>query len=154
MCVCVYACITTHMSRCMCACRINHLFLGLSRKLGESKQAIRMQIMTDVCMCLVVAGGGGGQWNPHQTIYYNDRKQEVQPLQSHMAASCVGSKRKEDREHDTEYLCVCVCVCVCKFGRPLFDSNTICIFTQTYEEDVSERKHSHLPTAKDSSSVQ
>lgn len=43
-----------------------------------------------VCMCVVVAGGGG-QWNPHQTIYYNDRKQEVQPLHSHMAASCLGN---------------------------------------------------------------
>lgn len=41
-----------------------------------------------------------GSMNLHQTIYYNDRKQEVQPLHSHMAASCVGNQKKEDREDD------------------------------------------------------
>lgn len=48
----------------------------------------------------MAVAGGGGQWNPRQTIYYNDRKQEVQPLHSHMAASCLGNKKSKDREDD------------------------------------------------------
>lgn len=80
---------------------------------GGLKQAIWMLIGADVCMCkMVVAGGGWGQWNPHQTIYYNDRKQEVQPLHSHMAASCLGNKKKEDREDDRGCVHVCQAVCV------------------------------------------
>lgn len=58
--------------------------------MGELKQVVWRQIRKDACVCVrvyvcvVVAGGGRRQRNPHQTIYYNDTKQEVQPLsQSH-----------------------------------------------------------------------
>lgn len=65
---------------------------------------------TCVCAWLLLVKGGWGQRNQQQTIYYNDRKQEVQPLYSHMAASCLGSKRREDRENDREKESVCVYV--------------------------------------------
>lgn len=112
VCVCrylhVYVVEHTYLSLCPCTCWINDVFLGMSRKWGELRQAVWMLISTDVvCMCVVVAGRGG-QWNPHQTIYYNDRKQEVQPLHSHMAASCLGNWKKDDGEDDREFTCICV----------------------------------------------